>query len=80
MPAPEPAVNTAHCPLCGAGNGCAMAVPRAPGEAMPRCWCMDADFPDALLRRVPTAARGRACICARCAAEAARAPVHGDCT
>jgi hypothetical protein len=34
----------------------------------PPCWCVAATFGDALLARVPAAARGRACICAACAA------------
>jgi hypothetical protein len=32
------------------------------------CWCTQVDFASELLARVPSAARGRACICAACAA------------
>jgi len=55
------------CPLCGAGNGCAMA---GGGDADSPCWCVAVSFGDELLARVPPAARGRACICAACAAAA----------
>ncbi len=64
---PDPA----RCPLCGSPNGCAMAAPRAAESAPPACWCMAADFPPALLARVPPAAPRKACICARCAAQPA---------
>jgi hypothetical protein len=57
-----------RCPLCGGGNACAMAA----GDASP-CWCLAAVFDEALLARVPPAARGRACICPACAAAEARA-------
>jgi hypothetical protein len=48
-----------------------MEVERHTGEPQPACWCMQADFSPALLARVPAATRGLACICARCAGEAA---------
>ena len=70
-PSPEGlagAVPPDRCPLCGGGNACAMAA----GEASP-CWCLEAVFDEALLARVPTAASGRACICAACAAAGTRA-------
>ena len=56
------------CPLCGAGNACAMA--RGDGPERP-CWCVGATFGAELLARVPAAAQGRACICAACAGAAA---------
>ncbi|VTU32661.1 hypothetical protein SRS16CHR_05129 [Variovorax sp. SRS16] len=59
-----------RCPLCGEANRCAMEIERETGRPQPPCWCMQADFSKALLARVPTAMRGLACICARCAAEA----------
>jgi hypothetical protein len=62
------AVSADRCPLCGGGNACAMAA----GDASP-CWCVTAVFDDALLARVRLAARGRACICAACAAAGRRA-------
>jgi Cysteine-rich CWC len=61
------------CPLCGAGNACAMAG--RGGTDLP-CWCVGASFSDDLLERVPPAARGRACICAACAAGARRDVNH----
>ncbi|MFT4193301.1 MAG: cysteine-rich CWC family protein, partial [Ottowia sp.] len=57
----EPTPDPACCPLCGGPNGCAMAAPQAADGALPACWCMAADFPPALLARVPPAARRRAC-------------------
>ncbi|MEJ7688568.1 MAG: cysteine-rich CWC family protein [Variovorax sp.] len=66
-----------RCPLCGEANRCAMAVARETGAPQPPCWCLEAEFSPALLDRVPAAARGRACICARCGAtqaEKASAP------
>ncbi len=55
------------CPLCGQANRCAMEVERETGLAQPPCWCMQADFTEELLSRVPAAARRTACICAACA-------------
>jgi len=65
--APAGRVPAAVCPLCGGANACAMAAGGADGSP---CWCVAATFGDALLARVPAAARGRACICAACAAAA----------
>ena len=70
MPAP-PAPDPTRCPLCGLGNGCAMEAERATGRPQPPCWCRSADFSPSLRARVPAAARGLACICARCVAAAA---------
>jgi len=61
------AVPPDRCPLCGGGNACAMAA----GDGSP-CWCVAAVFGEALLARVPLDARGRACVCAACAAADAR--------
>jgi hypothetical protein len=55
------------CPLCGQANRCAMEVERETGVKQPPCWCMQADFSEELLGRVPAAARRTACICAACA-------------
>jgi len=57
-----------RCPLCGEVNRCAMELERETGVAQPPCWCMQADFTEALLARVPAEKRRLACICARCAA------------
>ena len=72
-PSPSPSPDPSRCPLCGAGNGCAMEIARETGVAQPPCWCMSADFTDALRARVPADARGLACICANCVAAAATA-------
>ncbi|HEY1229204.1 MAG TPA: cysteine-rich CWC family protein [Ramlibacter sp.] len=61
-----------RCPLCGGPNGCAMETQRRTGEPQPPCWCTRAAFTPDLLSRVPMAARDRACVCAACAAPAAR--------
>ena len=66
-PAADDPVPPGICPLCGVGNACAMAGGSDPDRP---CWCMAVSFSDALLARVPPAARGRACICAACAAAA----------
>jgi len=73
-PAADDPVPPGICPLCGAGNACAMAGGSDPDRP---CWCMAVSFSDALLARVPPAARGRACICAVCAAAAVEGP-SGD--
>jgi hypothetical protein len=57
------------CPLCGEPNRCAMEVERETGQPQAPCWCMAADFSEALLARVPPDQRRLACICARCAAQ-----------
>jgi hypothetical protein len=61
-------LDPSRCPLCGELNRCAMEVERESGIAQPECWCMQADFSEAPLARVPAAQRRLACICARCAA------------
>lgn len=72
MPAAAPtSPDPAHCPLCGAANMCAMEIERETGAVQPPCWCMSADFTEALMNRVPADARGLACICANCVAAAA---------
>ncbi|RYF65297.1 MAG: hypothetical protein EOO22_22910 [Comamonadaceae bacterium] len=74
MPAVAPtAPDPARCPLCGAANVCAMEIERDTGVLQPPCWCMSADFTDALRDRVPAESRGLACICANCVAAAAAA-------
>ncbi|MDO5289935.1 MAG: cysteine-rich CWC family protein [Pseudomonadota bacterium] len=63
LPPPDPA----RCPLCGQPNGCAVHQARASGQPQPPCWCTHVRFTEALLARVPPAARRRTCICAACA-------------
>jgi hypothetical protein len=43
---------------------------KATGVEQPPCWCTQVDFSRELLRGLPVAARGLACICARCATQA----------
>jgi len=66
-----------RCPLCGESNRCALEIERETGQAQPPCWCMAADFSEALLARVPATQRRLACICARCAAQEAQEAVQG---
>ena len=63
--------NPADCPLCGHDNQCAMETQRVTGIQQPPCWCTQATFTAELLARIPPPARGLACVCAACAAEAA---------
>ncbi|WP_198972070.1 cysteine-rich CWC family protein [Xylophilus sp. ASV27] len=71
MPCPPDPADARHCPLCGAPSLCAAEVARAAGTAPPDCWCFHLPAVDAAaLARIPAAARGRACLCARCAAGA----------
>lgn len=69
METPATPLPETRCPLCGGPNGCA---PAASGRFDTPCWCRDAAFSAELLARVAPAQRGRACICARCAAAAAQ--------
>lgn len=71
--AATPAAPLPHdrCPLCGGPNACA---PAACGRFDVDCWCRDVHFSAALLARVPSSARGKACICARCAGGAHTQP------
>jgi hypothetical protein len=64
-------VDPALCPLCGQPNACALAA--APESEPSECWCASRCFAVPLLARVPPASVGRACICRRCQAAAARA-------
>ena len=60
-------IDPARCPLCGGDNACAMAS----GDADRPCWCTRLSFDAGLLARVPAEVKGVACICRRCAEEAA---------
>jgi len=71
MPDPH-TVDPTRCPLCGTPNACAAEVERQTGVAQGPCWCMTTHFDDALMQRIPSDARGVACICARCATSAER--------
>lgn len=68
--APTLAPDASCCPLCGQPNLCAMEQARLTGQpTLEPCWCTQATFSPELLARVPQAARGQACICARCASQ-----------
>jgi hypothetical protein len=58
----DPAPDPTRCPLCGASNQCGMAA------GSTECWCFGATVSKEALERLPSAARGVACLCARCAA------------
>jgi hypothetical protein len=58
-----PGFDTSRCPLCGERNECGMAAGRD------ECWCTTVVIEKATLDRLPEAARGVVCVCARCVAE-----------
>jgi len=45
-----------------------MEKAKATGSKPERCWCMDAVFTPAVMDQIPDEAKGKACICAKCAA------------
>jgi len=60
-------IDPTYCPICQSPNACAMEMARAAGTYPERCWCMDAEFKPEVLALLPSEARGKACICAKCA-------------
>ncbi|VTU38474.1 hypothetical protein H6CHR_05229 [Variovorax sp. PBL-H6] len=66
----KPAVDASRCPVCGEANRCAIELERETGQPQGACWCMQARVGPEALARVPSDARGVACICARCAMRA----------
>jgi len=48
-----------------------MEVAKASGTQPERCWCFDAVFADEVMDQVPDEAKGKACICAKCASATA---------
>lgn len=56
------AIDTSRCPLCGESNECGMAAGRD------ECWCTNVVIEKRTLDRLPEAARGVVCVCARCVA------------
>ncbi|WP_353133525.1 cysteine-rich CWC family protein [Limnohabitans sp.] len=62
-------IDPGFCPICQSPNACAMEKARATGLALEPCWCVDAEFAPEVLALLPTAARGKACICAKCASQ-----------
>ena len=59
-----PAVDPARCPLCGRENECASVSGAA------SCWCFEVRIGRELIERIPAPARGVACVCRACAAQA----------
>ncbi len=53
------------CPLCGQPNRCG---PAAAGSFEVVCWCTSVKISPEVLERVPVESRGKACLCAACAA------------
>ena len=47
------------CPFCHAENNC-MA------NSQSHCWCFEVQMPDSLTALVPTALKGKSCICISC--------------
>ena len=62
------AIDPTRCPLCLEPNTCAMEIAKTTHAAPERCWCLDAVFSSELMDKVPEQAKGKACICANCAA------------
>jgi hypothetical protein len=60
-------IDPTRCPICHELNSCAMEAAKATGKIPQRCWCMDAFFTPDLMDQVPDSAKGKACICAKCA-------------
>ena len=68
------AIDPCVCPLCGQPNRCAMETAKATGEALRTCWCVNVNFSQELLARVPSSAARKACICETCARQASTTP------
>jgi hypothetical protein len=64
---PADATDAARCPLCGGPNACELAAAAAEARPAGRCWCADERIAPELLARIPAQARGRQCVCRRCA-------------
>ena len=62
-------IDPTRCPICHEPNLCAMEKAKALDTKPERCWCMDANFTPVVMDKVPEAAKGKACICAKCAEE-----------
>jgi len=59
----HPKYDVSNCPLCGMPNDCAVAAGRDPDS----CWCMTATMSPGALASIPAEAKGKVCICGRCA-------------
>ena len=60
-------IDPTRCPICGEPNVCAMEKAKVTGSKPERCWCMDAVFTPEVMDLVPDQAKGKACVCAKCA-------------
>ena len=56
-----------RCPLCGEPNDCGLAAGKTD------CWCFAVKISPAALVRLPEEARGKVCMCRKCAAESSTA-------
>ncbi|HEY2410113.1 MAG TPA: cysteine-rich CWC family protein [Polyangiaceae bacterium] len=69
----EGVIDPRACPLCGGANACGVA---AGAES---CWCFSSSISGELLKQVPAPVKGRACVCAACAAgQSQSAPSSAD--
>jgi len=50
-----------RCPICGGPNDCGMAAVKS------ECWCASVKISPEALALVPEEAKGKVCICAKCA-------------
>ena len=64
------AIDPDICSLCGSANICAMEIVKATGKPEERCWSVDAVFTPELLESLSEDAKGKACVCAKCADKA----------
>lgn len=60
-------IDPSICPSCGEANACGIS------QGKSECWCFAAVIEQAALDRIPSDRKKLACICAKCAAAAARA-------
>jgi len=60
-------IDPTRCPICHEPNVCAMEKAKVTGSKPERCWCMDAVFKPEVMDLVPDQAKGKACLCAKCA-------------
>ncbi|MFM8877824.1 MAG: cysteine-rich CWC family protein [Verrucomicrobiota bacterium] len=68
-----PKVCEDRCPLCGQANACRRAFGADPSPD--RCWCESLVVSPSALARIPSALRGRACLCMACARSDGLSPV-----
>jgi hypothetical protein len=67
-------IDPSRCPICGQPNDCAVVAQN--GHKGP-CWCHTIKIPHEILQLVPEEARGKACLCRRCATGGAYAYAAG---